>query len=83
MKYNSEKGLYEASAFLKQGYYNYEYVLKEPFGERKETRLEGNYWETENSYTIFLYYKSFTDRNDQLIGISQINSLRNRPGFSF
>ncbi|MEX0636996.1 MAG: DUF5103 domain-containing protein [Ferruginibacter sp.] len=83
MKYNSEKRLYEVSAFLKQGYYNYEYVLKNQLAERTETRLEGNYWETENSYTIFLYYKSFTDRSDQLIGISQINSRRDLPGFSF
>jgi hypothetical protein len=83
MKFNIEKGLYEVSAFLKQGYYNYEYVLKEQTGERKETSMEGNYWETENNYSIFLYYKSFTDRSEQLIGVSQINSRRDRPGFSF
>lgn len=83
MKYNTDKGVYEITAFLKQGYYNYEYVLKDQTGEQKETRMEGNYWETENSYTIFLYYKSFTDRSDQLIGISQVNSRRDRPGFSF
>ena len=83
MKYNADKGMYEITAFLKQGYYNYEYLLKEQGGERKETRMEGNYWETENNYTVFLYYKSFTDRSEQLIGISQINSRRDRPGFSF
>lgn len=83
MKYNADKGVYEITAFLKQGYYNYEYLLKEQGGERKETRMEGNYWETENNYTVFLYYKSFTDRSEQLIGISQINSRRDRPGFSF
>jgi len=83
MKYNADKGMYEITAFLKQGYYNYEYLLKEQGGERKETRMEGNYWETENNYTVFLYYKSFTDRSEQLIGISQVNSRRDRPGFSF
>jgi hypothetical protein len=83
MKFNAEKGLYEITAFLKQGYYNYEYVLKEQSGAQKETKMEGNYWETENNYSIFLYYKSFTDRTEQLIGISQINSRRDRPGFSF
>jgi hypothetical protein len=30
-----------------------------------------------------LYYKSFTDRNDQLIGMSTINSRTDKPGFSF
>ena len=83
MKFNADKGVYEITAFLKQGYYNYEYLLKEQGGERKETRMEGNYWETENSYSLFLYYKSFSDRSEQLIGISQVNSRRDRAGFSF
>jgi hypothetical protein len=83
MTFNPEKRLYEANAFLKQGYYNYCYVLKDMDAPQKTTPLEGNYWETENSYTILIYYKSFTDRSDQLIGISQVNSRKDRPGFSF
>jgi hypothetical protein len=75
--------VYETNAFLKQGYYNYSYVLKDRGNAGKITALEGNYWETENSYTILIYYKSFTDRSDQLIGVSQINSRGDRPGFSF
>jgi Domain of unknown function (DUF5103) len=83
MTYNEEKKLYECNALLKQGYYNYSYILKDQEGRGKTTPLEGNYWETENSYTILIYYKSFTDRSDQLIGVSQVNSRRDRPGFSF
>ena len=83
MKFNEEKLVYETSAFLKQGYYNYEYVLADQGDPTKSTPLEGNYWETENSYTILIYYKSFTDRSDQLIGVSQVNSRKDRPGFSF
>lgn len=83
MIYNEEKQLYETNAFLKQGYYNYNYVVKDLEMDGKTTAMEGNYWETENSYTILIYYKSFTDRSDQLIGVSQFNSRRDRPGFSF
>ncbi len=83
MTFNVEKQLYETTAFLKQGYYNYEYVLADQGEIEKSTPLEGNYWETENSYTILIYYKSFTDRSDQLIGVSQVNSRKDRPGFSF
>lgn len=83
LSYNSELKLYETKAFLKQGYYNYEYALKDRSEPATITQLEGNYWETENSYTILIYYKSFTDRSDQLIGVSQVNSRRDRPGFSF
>lgn len=82
LRYNAETNLYETSAFLKQGYYNYSYVLKDLITGNLQ-QLDGNYWETENTYTILLYYKGFNDRSDQLIGISQINSRRDRPGFSF
>jgi hypothetical protein len=83
MKFNEEKKLYEGRAFMKQGYYNYAYVAVDRQDPSKRLDLEGNYWETENSYTILIYYKSFTDRTDQLIGMGQINSRRDRPGFSF
>ncbi len=83
MVFNAEKGVYECTAFLKQGYYNYTYVAinKNNFADRRD--LEGDYWETENSYTILMYYKSFTDRADQLIGIGKINSRTDQPGISF
>lgn len=82
MKMNEESGMYETSAFLKQGYYNYGYVSVDK-NEKEYRNLEGNYWETENNYTILIYYKSLSDRNDQIIGISQFNSRSDRPGFSF
>lgn len=83
LKFNEARGMYETSAFLKQGYYNYQYVLVDQHDPSKRTSLEGNYFETENNYTILLYYKGFSDRYDQLIGVGQMNSRRDRPGFSF
>ena len=76
MIYNTEKESYETSALLKQGYYNYTYIAVDKKNLAIKTELEGNYWETENEYTILVYYKSFTDRNDQLIGMSTINSRK-------
>lgn len=83
MKFNESKGLYEVSVFMKQGYYSYTYTLADASGADNTNPLEGNYWETENNYTILIYYKSFTDRTDQLIGVTNINSRRDRPGLSF
>jgi hypothetical protein len=83
MHFNTEKGIYENTQFLKQGYYSYGYALVDKNDPSKRNDLDGNYWETENSYTILVYYKSFTDQADQLIGISQINNRSDRPGFSF
>lgn len=83
MTFNEEKKIYETRAFLKQGYYNYTYLSVDRDNPKDRVELEGNYWETENSYTILIYYKAFADRSDQLIGIAQINSRRDKPGFSF
>ena len=83
MTFNAEKGLYECTALLKQGYYNYTYIAVDKHDPSKRTELEGDYWETENIYTVLVYYRSFTDRSDQLIGISRIGSRSDRPGISF
>ena len=83
MKYSEETGKYQCDAYLKQGFYNYAYVTVDRNNPHQIESLEGNYWETENSYTILVYYKSFTDRNDRLIGVFSINSRKDKPGFSF
>ena len=83
MVFNAEKGVYEIALPLKQGYYNYTYITANKKNPALHTDLEGDYWETENSYTILMYYKSFTDRSDQLIGVSRVNSRNDRPGISF
>lgn len=83
MTFNETKGMYEGTQFLKQGYYNYAYTLLDKKDPSIRTDLEGNYWETENTYTILVYYKSFTDQADQLIGMARISTRTDRPGFSF
>ena len=83
MRFNESTGLYETSVFMKQGYYAYTYLLEDEKGVDNTNLLEGNYWETENNYTVLVYYKSFTDRTDQLISVGEINSRRDRPGLRF
>lgn len=83
MNYNDSTGRYELPAFLKQGYYNYTYIGVNTDDRTVRSEFEGNYWETENQYTVLIYYKSFTDQSEQLIGIAELNSRNDRPGFSF
>lgn len=79
MHFNTESGAYEKTLFLKQGYYSYLYVTKPPNGGAIEfSQTEGNYWGTENSYTILVYYRSFGGRADECIGYTTINSLLQR-----
>jgi hypothetical protein len=81
MQYNPETGLYEGQLFLKQGFYNYGYLLVDSTDATQTKAMEGNYFETENVYTVLVYFRAFTDRADQLIGIGRIASLPTRNGF--
>jgi hypothetical protein len=83
MIFNAAKGRYEVSAFLKQGYYDYTFIAIDKNDPTQRADLEGDYWETENNYTILMYYKGFADRNDQLIGLTRVSSRSDRPGVSF
>jgi hypothetical protein len=83
MRFNTERGVYETSLFLKQGYYDFSYVTKDkkPNSKFIFEETEGNYWESENEYTILVYYRALGGRADELVGIAKINSLTGRPGF--
>jgi hypothetical protein len=84
MTYNADKGVYEKSLFLKQGYYSYNYVTKDAKNRTATAQTEyvgGDIWETENDYTILIYYRSLAGRHDELVGFTTINSLNNRRGF--
>jgi hypothetical protein len=74
MQYNAETGAYEKSVMLKQGLYNYHYVFMEK-GTAKPTlaETEGNFFETENEYTIAVYYRPNGARYDRLIGVKTVD----------
>jgi len=77
MMYNQDKGQYEGSMLLKQGYYNYEYLfLKEGAKGAAPSFFEGNHYETENDYLILVYYRNSRERYDRLVGSVVINSTR-------
>ncbi len=82
MEFNRDKGVYEKSLFLKQGYYNYSYVTlnaTEAAGNRFSLEnTEGNYNNTENVYTVLVYYRAFGARADELIGYTQVSTLSAR-----
>lgn len=80
MRWNQTLGQYEKSLYLKQGYYSYNYIHRanqapDPMHDFMLT--EGDHWETENSYTIFVYYRVAGSRYDQIIGFSVLNSRQN------
>jgi len=68
MKYNSDKGLYELIMLLKQGWYDYNYVIAGPSGSSDEYRIEGSHNETGNFYSFFIYSKETGSDFTRLIG---------------
>ena len=81
MTFNSETGTYEASLFLKQGYYDYQYAIKEKTDAKVKfstSLTENDTWETENVYMVLVYFRPLGGRYDELIGIRQFNSQFNR-----
>lgn len=62
MKYDEAAGQYEGSLYLKQGYYNYQYVFADG------TSPDGNFYKTENEYLILVYYRPQGGRYDRLVG---------------
>ena len=76
MTYNSERGEYECTMLLKQGWYNYEYVfLKDGGSDGTASLFEGSHYETENDYLILIYYRNPLDRYDRVIGTFTANTL--------
>jgi len=77
MHYNPKRYGYECKLYLKQGYYNYEYVyLKDGSTEADNTEIEGSHYETENDYTIYVYHRQQGTFYDQLIGVKRMNSMK-------
>jgi hypothetical protein len=82
MTYNPDRYAYELKMLVKQGYYNYEYVyVAKNSTDVDEGYFEGNSYETENNYVVYVYYRPFGSRYDQLIGVSIANSLRKEIKF--
>ncbi|MBN1158552.1 MAG: DUF5103 domain-containing protein [Bacteroidales bacterium] len=74
MTYNPETGYHELTLLLKQGWYDYEYVLKKTNSGIDEVSIEGSHHETGNTYTIFVYYHDLRQNFDRLIGYRSIKS---------
>ncbi|MBS1745568.1 MAG: DUF5103 domain-containing protein [Bacteroidetes bacterium] len=77
MDYNPDKRVFEKTLLLKQGYYYYTYITKSMNDKTNTTETadtEGDYSTTENTYTVLVYYRSFSDRSDKLIGATTIDT---------
>jgi hypothetical protein len=69
MAYDAVGKRYSRSLKLKQGLYDYKYFWKDKAtGQIDDTLFEGSFFEAENSYQVFVYYKRPGSRWEELIG---------------
>lgn len=76
MEFNATKGVYEKALMIKQGFSNYQYIVTDKNGKIDyENNIDGNFYQTENNYTILVYYRENGQRNDRVIGKGDASSL--------
>lgn len=70
LHYVREQNYWEASFYIKQGRYNYQYVYV-PHGSKEidATYVEGSHYETQNQYTILVYFREEGTSYDKLIAV--------------
>ena len=74
LKYNLDSGIYENTSLIKQGFVNYKFVTFTN-GKIDHSLIDGNFHQTENEYTVLVYYRDIGARYDQVIGIGSANSI--------
>ena len=72
MEYNDEKLCYEAVVMQKQGYYSYQYIMLDDKGVSRIMPTEGSYYQTENAYQAYVYYREPGERYDRLVGFQNV-----------
>lgn len=77
MVYDDKTKSYKATLLLKQGWYDYQYGLQSPDGFQTES-MEGEHFQTENEYEIFVYYREMGSRYDEMIGYTVLNPNKRR-----
>ncbi|RTZ08746.1 DUF5103 domain-containing protein [Flavobacterium sp. GSP6] len=76
MDYNPKKGLYEKAILIKQGFTNFQYLVADDKGVLDpENAVDGNFYQTENEYTIVVYYRENIGRYDRAVGKGMANSI--------
>ncbi|MBL7471707.1 type IX secretion system plug protein [Robertkochia sediminum] len=75
LRFNEKNNTLETTIFLKQGFYNFKYVIRNTDGSIDQNAISGNHWQTENEYLITVYYRDFGAQYDSVIGMANISSV--------
>ncbi len=76
MNYDTERQCFVTNVLLKQGHYNYQYLVGMPDGQMSTSVVEGNYYETANQYEVYVYYRPMGARYDRLLGVATLEAKK-------
>lgn len=70
MEYDDSTHRYHTQVLMKLGYYNYQYLM---FTGGKATVMpaEGSFYQTQNRYQAFVYFRETGGRTDRLVGFTE------------
>lgn len=74
MFYDEATKRYIAKIYLKQGFYSYILATQNADGSLDYGEINGNFWQTENLYQAFLYYKPFGRNYDGVMGYGEFRT---------
>lgn len=75
MYYDKENQVFRNTMLLKQGFYNYKYVVVNNNNTVDEGFIGGNFYQTENNYKVLVYYRDLGARYDKIIGVGEGTSV--------
>ena len=71
--YNEADQAYEATLMLKQGAYDFLYLwVPDGTNSGQTAPAEGNFYEAENEYQVYIYHRPFGSRYDRLVATQQV-----------
>lgn len=71
MDYNPSTGRYEKLLLLKQGAYNYQYLVAGKSAD-ESNQIEGDKYQTSNEYHVYIYYRPAGSRYDRLLRVATL-----------
>ena len=73
LTYDAVRRRFYGDIFVKQGVYDYQYVWLEN-GKADPVPFEGSFYQTNNSYQIFFYFRKPGGRWDELVGFTEVRN---------
>ncbi|MGB4399882.1 MAG: DUF5103 domain-containing protein [Daejeonella sp.] len=68
---------FRGSIFVKQGVFDYHYIWVSKDGKtRDDVVFDGSHFQTENDYQIYFYYRRPGSRWDELVGFTELNTVK-------